>query len=191
MKFLKLIVLLAVITNLMACGIIKKTQTNSSDGWKTSSYYDFSISYPDDWTPNQSGIKGENLMLISPYSLGQKGYIEKLTLHISYLTHQYRDLDTLVDVYENQIKKTIVDGEIIKSKRKSAKGKKYHKIIYTSTTRDVYTTLSDIYKLKYVMYIWIVDNKAYALTMICEENQFRNYNATGKKIFKSFNYNKN
>ena len=66
----------------------------------------------------------------------------------------------------------ITDGNIIESKRITTEPLNYQKVIYTGK--------QGIYNLKFEQYYWVVDDKAYILTLTCEESQFDNYQATGE-----------
>jgi len=185
MKILKLIGILAVITNLTACGQTagNKTQTEALDGWKSMTENNYSINYPDNWELNKSGQMGTSFILFSPLSSEQDQFKENVNLLVQDLAGHNLNLDKYVEISENQIKTMITDGNIIESKRITTEPLNYQKVIYTGK--------QGIYNLKFEQYYWVVDDKAYILTLTCEESQFDNYQATGEKILKSFNLYKN
>jgi hypothetical protein len=40
--------------------------------------------------------------------------------------------------------------------------------------------------LKFEQYYWVINEKAFVLTLTCEEDQFKNYKEVGEKILNSF-----
>jgi hypothetical protein len=183
MKTIKLIGILALIINLTACGQTAENKTETLDGWKSISENIYSIDYPDNWELNKSGQMGTSFMLFSPLSSEQDQFKENVNLLIQDLTGHILDLDKYVEISEDQIKTMITDGEIIESKRITAKTLNYQKVIYTGK--------QGIYHLKFEQYYWVIGDKAFILTLTCEESQFDNYQGTGEKILNSFNLNKN
>ena len=185
MNTLKLIGLLTIIVNLTTCGQTteNKSQTEVLDGWKSLSENNYSINYPDNWELNKSGQMGTSFILFSPLSSVQDQFKENVNLLIQDLTGHNLDLDKYVEISEGQIKTIITDGKITESKRIITENLNYQKVIYTGK--------QGIFNLKFEQYYWVVGDKAFVLTLTCEESLFDNYQVKGEKILKSFNINQN
>ena len=87
-------------------------------------------------------------------------------------------LDKFVEISIQQIKRYITEAKIIENKRIHGKNADYHKIIYTGKHGKLL--------LKYMQYIWVIDNKAYILTFTAEEKSFDKFFETAKRIMASF-----
>ncbi|WGK70015.1 hypothetical protein P0082_03915 [Candidatus Haliotispira prima] len=177
MRMLKLIGILAVITSLAACG--RKIETGTSDSWKSLTENDYSISYPEDWELDQSGQTGTSFILLSPLSSGEDRFTESVNLIIQDWTGRNLDLDGYVELSEGHIKTVATDGNIIESTRMTTETLDYHKLTYAGQPGAL--------NLKFEQYTWLVQDKAYLLTFISEEDQFDNYQAVGEQILNSFN----
>ena len=64
------------------------------------------------------------------------------------------------------------------SDRKEKNEQEYQRIIYTGKQGE--------FNLKFEQYYWVIDEKAYVLTLTCEEDEFENYQETGETILNSF-----
>lgn len=180
MRILKMTIELFLISILTACAQtdLGNRSTEILENWLSVNESDYSIQYPIDWELNQSGQMGTSFILFSPVSSNQDQFRENVNLLIQDLTEHNLDLDEYVKISEGQIKTLITDGEIIESKRITDSDLNHQKVIYTGK--------QGIYQLKFEQYYWVVGNKAYILTLTCEENQFNNYQEIGEKILKSF-----
>ena len=154
-----------------------------TEDWKSYSKEDYTIKYPKDWELDESGQLGTNFILLSPTSSEQDQFRENVNLLIQDLTGYNLNLDKFVEISEDQIKKMITDGKILNSKRIKDKGLNYQKVIFLGKPENI--------NLKFEQYYWVVENKAFVLTLTCEENQFDNYKTMGEKILNSFNFNEN
>ena len=181
MKKVKLIGLLAVLMNLTACGQTQenKTQKVVLDGWKSLTENNYSINYPDNWRLDKSGQMGTSFILFSPFSSEQDQFSENINLLIFDLTGQNIDLNKYVEISESKIATIITDGKIIQSKRMTNGSLNYQKVIYTGK--------EGVFNFKFEQYYWIENDKAYVLTLTCEEDQFDIYETQGEMILNSFN----
>jgi hypothetical protein len=185
MKTLKLIGLLTLIVNFTAFGQTteSKSQTEVLNEWKTLTENNYSINYPDKWELNKSGQMRTSFILFSPLSSEKDQFKENVNLIIQDLTGYNLNLDKYVEISESQIKTMITDGKIIESKRITTKTLNYQKVIYTGK--------QGLFDLKFEQYYWVVGDKAFVLSLTCEESQFDNYKEKGEKILNSFNINQN
>lgn len=180
MKAIKRIVLLAILINFTVSGqtSANKVPAKFQDGWKLLSESNYSIKYPGNWDLNKSGQMGTSFFLFSPLSSEKDQFKENVNLLIQDLTGYNVDLDEYVEISKNQVKTLITDGKIIVSERIVDTPLKYQKMIYTGK--------QGIYKLKFEQYYWIENNKAFVLTLTCEESQFDTFKTIGEKILNSF-----
>ena len=82
-------------------------------------------------------------------------------------------------IVEIKNKNTKSGGKIISSDLINVNGISHQKVIYTGVSKEGL-------KLQYEQYYWVEKNKAYVLTLTCQEYKFIDYQATGEKIFDSF-----
>lgn len=172
---------------LLTLGIIFLTLNLSAYGqtgdWNTVKKDSYSIDYPKDWEFNESGQMGTSFILFSPLASQKDQFRENVNLLVQDLTGYNLDLDGYVKISEGQIKTMITNGKIIESKRVTDQTLDFHRVIYTGKQGN--------FNLKFEQYYWVVGNKAFVLTLTCEENQFDDYKLTGEKILNSFKLNKN
>lgn len=154
-----------------------------TEDWNTVKKDSYSIDYPKDWELNESGQMGTSFILFSPLASQKDEFKENVNLLIQDLTGYNLDLDGYVEISEGQIKTMMKNGKIMESKRVTNRTLDYQKVIYTGK--------QGIYNLKFEQYYWVVDNKAFVLTLTCEEPQFDDYKLIGEKILNSFKLDKN
>lgn len=185
MRILKLTAFLILISNLTACSqnVKSNKQTEVLEGWETLTESNYSIKYPENWELNKSGQMGTNFILFSPLTSDQDQFKENVNLLIQDLTGHNLDLNKYVEISEGQVKTMITDGNIIESERVSNSNINYHKLIYTGK--------QGIYELKFEQYFWVIENKAYVLTLTTEVEQFNNFQKIGERILNSFEIRKN
>jgi len=182
MKRIQIILLLAITLNIIACGQsqVKKSEnrTGESTEWQSLSEDKFEISHPSNWEVNKSGQMGTSFILFSPLSHDSDKFKENVNLLIQDLNGHDLNLDQYVEISEGQIKTLVTNGKIISSERQKNDEQEYQKMIYTGK--------QGIYDLKFEQYYWVIDNKAFVLTLTCEEKEFNNYLSTGERILNSF-----
>ena len=156
----------------------EKIAVTIPEGWKTTSGKEFSISYPEDWTADQSGQMGTKLFLFAPQEDANDKFNENINLMTEDLPSNSIDLDTYVEASEKQIKKYIDDAEIISSKRVTLNGKDFQNVSYTGSQSNL--------SLKFNQFYTIQDGKAYILTFTCKEDTYDKYDGLGTKIMNTF-----
>ena len=170
MNKLQLIVILFLITNLTVFG--------QSNKWNSLNEKDYSIQYPEKWELKKSGQMGTSFILFSQLTSETDQFKENVNLIIQDLTGHNIDLNKYVEISEGQIKTMITDGNIISSNRFKNKGTEFQKVVYTGK--------QGIFILKFKQYYWVQNDKAYALTLTCEVNEFNNFKDIGEKMLDSF-----
>ncbi len=172
---------------LLTLGIIFLTLNLSAyeqtEDWNTIKKNSYSIDYPKDWEINESGQMGTSFILFSPLTSQKDQFKENVNLLVQDLTGYNLDLDGYVEISEGQIKTMITNGKIIESTRVTEQTLDFHRVIYTGKQGN--------FNLKFEQYYWVVGDKAFVLTLTCEESQFDDYKLTGEKILNSFKLNKN
>ena len=141
-------------------------ETLSGDG--------FTIDYPSTWEVNQSGQMGMTFALFSPIKFDGDQFRENVNLVIQDLSGHDMDLTDFVNLSENQIRTMMQDGEILKSEKSGD----YHLMVYSGTMGQ--------YQLKFSQRYWLIDNKAYILTLTAEQAEFDNYKRMCNQIMDSF-----
>jgi len=182
MKKIQIALILVIAINIVVHGQTNLDKSEikgeSLTEWKSLVDEKFEIQYPSDWVVDQSGQMGISFLLFSPLSDESDNFKENVNLLIQDLAGYDLTLDGFVDLSENQIKTLATDGEIILSDRIKDDKVEHHKIIYTGK--------QGIYELKFEQYYWVIEDKAYVLTLTCENNQFDNYQKIGEEILNSF-----
>lgn len=183
-KILTCLTLLA----LIGCGqtAVKQESSNTKaktiDGWETLSEINYSIQYPSTWELNQSGQMGASFVLLSPLENNEDIFRENVNLIIQDLTGQSIDLDKYSEISEGQVKTMITNSTLIESKRIKNENVEHHKLIYTGD--------QGILRLEFEQYFWIENNKAYILTLTCEQNKYSEFKDLGENILNTFSISK-
>ncbi|BDS10436.1 hypothetical protein [Aureispira anguillae] len=178
----KIILLAILLISSLQCSFGQERQVNQppkkNKNWvidENASYY---IEYPKEWKIDKSGTMGTSLILFSPITSSEDSFSENVNLMIQDLGGMDINLDEFVELSEKQVKTLITDGNIELSKRINASNGTFHKIIYTGK--------QGILKLKFEQYYWMVDEKAYILTLTCGDDTFEEFQIAGEKILDSF-----
>lgn len=146
--------------------------------WEIFSDDQFEIAYPSDWKLDNSGQMGITLFLFSPLSDETDKFRENINVIIQDLTEYDLTLEQYVELSENQIKTMLNDSEIILNEKVKNDFSEHQKIIYSCKQGD--------FDLKFEQFVWVIENKAYILTLTCEKNQFEANQQIGEKILNSF-----
>jgi predicted small lipoprotein YifL len=201
MKFLKILVALALVTSVIACGqkqqndipVVNKKSTEKNiptteskkpiqtlEGWKSYQENNYVISYPPNWAISKTGQAGSSFILVSAPTSAKDNFRETINLLVQDLAGVSFDLDKYIEISEDQIETLVTDGIILESKRMRDETLEYHKIIYSGTQGN--------HKLKFQQYYWAIGDIAYVLTFTCDELQFDNNLVTAEKIMDSFRF---
>jgi hypothetical protein len=146
--------------------------------WETFNGSDYSIRYPSNWELNDSEQMGTSLILFSPIEHSKDQFKENVNLIIQDLSAYNLDLDDFVELTLEQVKTMISNSTLVESKRINKADSEYHKLVYLGE--------QGMLKLKFEQYCWVINEKAYILTLTCERSKFPVYKATGEKILNSF-----
>ena len=165
----------------MACG--QTPESNSSTNgeklnWKTLEENNYSIQYPADWELNQSGQMGTTFFLLSPLSSDQDKFKDNVNLLIQDLSNLNLDLDKYAEISVGQVRTMITNSTLIESKRIKNGLDEFHRMIYTGD--------QGMFHLKFEQFFWINNEKAYVLTLTCEQDKFKGFKDVGETILNSF-----
>lgn len=163
-----------------------KTETKVSDTsiqrnnvqWKNLSKSEYSIKYPDNWELNQSGIMGTSFVIFSPQESDSDKYKENVTLIIQDLKGQKFNLDKYVELSLNQFTTLLTNPMLIENIRVKTSKKEFHKIIYSFVQGTLH--------LKTEQYLFVLNDKAYVLTLSTTPETFDQYKSLGEKMLDSF-----
>ncbi len=153
-------------------------KTDERGQWKILQESNYSIKYPSNWQLNQSGQMGTSFILFSPTESAQDTFLENVNLLVQDLAGMNLDLDKYTSISENQIKTMIANSNLLESKRIKNDKSVFHKLVYTGD--------QGILKLKFEQYYYILNDKAYVLTLTCEQNKFVQFKEIGERILNSF-----
>ncbi|MEM9982873.1 MAG: hypothetical protein AAF734_10275 [Bacteroidota bacterium] len=152
-------------------------ETLTVEGWETLSKEDYTIQYPDSLEIDQAGQMGVKFILFTSPISPQDQFRENINLVIEDLAGKNVDLDKYVEISESQVKSMITNGKLIDSERMTEE-KAFHKLVYTGK--------QGLFDLKWQQRYWVQNEKAYILTLTCEESQYDEYRALGEKIMQTF-----
>ena len=143
----------------------------------------YSISYPSDWTVDQTNQMGTDFIILSQLTSESDLFSENVNLIVQDLTGYDLDLAAYTQLSIDQIKALITDAELISSEKINGAENDFQKVIYTGRQGQ--------YQLKFEQYYLVENNKAYVLTLTCEIDQFDSYQKQGEQILNSFKLMKN
>ena len=157
------------------------------DNWKILSKENYTIKHPPSWEVNTSGEDRTSFILFSPLVSKSEKFRTNINLIIQDLGGFDIDSRTIINlkeytersIVEIKNKNTKSGGKIISSDLINVNGISHQKVIYTGVSKEGL-------RLQYEQYYWVEKNKAYVLTLTCQEYKFIDYQAIGEKIFDSF-----
>jgi len=180
----KILLTLSLLFALISCGGSTTQQEKKTEpvkriaGWEILEESDFSIQYPKDWELNESGQMGTSFILFSSMENEQDQFRENVNLIVQDLQGRSVDLDAFTELSEKQVTTMMTNCTLHESKRMKKGSLKYHKLIYSAE--------QGAFRLKFEQRYWIENDKAYILTLTCEEGKFSNFKEVGEKILNSF-----
>ena len=158
--------------------IINQSTNKVNNNWKIISDPDYSIIYPPNWELNQSKQMGTSFILFSPLDSVNDVFKENVNLVIQNVSTNHIDLDKFVELSENQIETMATNSKIEENRRIKHGEKEFHKMVYIAD--------QGILHLKFEQYYWVVDEKAYILTLTTEQSKYKDYKEVGENIINSF-----
>lgn len=138
----------------------------------------YEVQYPANWDLDQSGQMGSTFFIFSPIEGATDQFRENINLMIQDLSGHNLDLDQYTQISEQQVKVMMEGAEILFSEKQDGQVPAFHKIIYKGKQGAL--------DLKFEQYYWVINDKAYIVTLTCDVNTFDDYQKIGETILNSF-----
>ncbi len=149
-----------------------------SQDWLSISEMEYQISYPSDWTLDNSGLMGSTFFLFSPLMAEDDLFKENVNLMIQDLRGYDVNLEQFVELTLEQVKKMITDGLVLSNDLMEKDGREYQKLMYSGKQGQ--------FDLIFEQYCWVVNDQAYVLTFSGEQDHFEFYKETAAQMLNSF-----
>ena len=164
--------------SIIACKQTAKTGSDANCDWNTLDKSEYSVQYPSTWELNESGSMGTSFILFSQLESENDEFRENINLMIQDLSGQNIDLDKYTEMSEEQVKAIITNYTLMESERIKDDRGEFHKIIYSGDQGQ--------FHLIFEHYYWVVNEKAYLLTFVSEQDKFADFKEEGEGILNSF-----
>jgi uncharacterized lipoprotein YehR (DUF1307 family) len=180
----KILFTLSLLLTLISCGESTTQKEQKAEhvkriaGWEIFTADDYSIQYPKDWELNESGQMGTRFILYSALENDDDKFLENVNLIVQDLQGRSVDLDAFTEISEEQVKTMLTNCTLYESERMKKGSTECHKLVYTAD--------QGAFNLKFEQYYWVENEKAYVLTLTCEQSKFSNFKEVGEKILNSF-----
>jgi len=175
MKFLNTFIFLAASIFVNGQG---QNAKDTSFNWETIDRYSYSVQYPGSWTIDTSKRLGADVFIFSQKDADTDKFRENVNVMIQDLKGLNITLDKYVDISEEQIRTILTNASIIESKRMNPGSKEYHKLIFTGQ--------QGVYNIETQQFYFLVNEKAFVITLTTEQNQYDKYKESGEAILRSF-----
>jgi serine/threonine-protein kinase len=161
-----------------------KSNTNKETAnWQKFTGANYAIQYPTNWQLTEFLQKGIPFCVFSPLENEVDKFKENINLMIQDLSGRNIDLNKYVALSEEQVKTMVPNSSLLESKRIKSGDTEFHKVIYTGVQNN--------FHLQFEQHYWVINQKAYILTLTCEQKKFADEQILGEKILNSFVLNKN
>jgi hypothetical protein len=165
---------------LIACNETEAGEGKGSypDNWKKIEREAFSLYSPDTLVADSSGMMGTSLILFGkPDTLSRLPFRTNINIIVQDLKGMNFSFEDYLKLTEEQIKALFKDGVMEKTEKFTRDGKPWAKLEYTGTTAD--------YKLAFLQYITLIDEKAYLFTLTASPEYFSSWKKLTEKIVNS------
>lgn len=146
--------------------------------WQKFTGANYAIRYPANWQLTELLQRGVPFCIFSPLENEVDRFKENINLVIQDLSDRNIDLNKYVELSEEQVKTLVPNSSLLESKRIKSRDTEFHKVIYTGDQNN--------FHLQFEQYFWVINQKAYVLTLTCEQKKFADYQILGEKILNSF-----
>mgnify|MGYP006088770357 CR=1 FL=1 len=146
--------------------------------WKEYSGEDFQISFPSNWSFDNTGINGTALFISSELDAISDLFAESVNLIIQDLSGQSTNMYKYIELTKNELSQLNATNIKIDQKQSSTIG---------SEASLSYEFKYDIYNLKIKQRVIIYNDKAYIVTYTATVSDYNKYFSIGNKILNSFN----
>jgi len=139
---------------------------------------EYSLDYPSSWSKNEAKIEGFKFFLFTKLTSESDKFRDNINLIVQDLSGYDFSLEDYAELSETQIKTLVTNAHILESAQHKNENGVFYKMIYTGK--------QGVFDLKFEQYYWLVNKKAYVLTLTCEERQFLKFKKEGEFILDSF-----
>lgn len=147
--------------------------------WITYTTNDFSLSFPETWEQDDSGLMGMTVQVLSPQASMEDVFRENVNLVVQDMKGQpVKNLDDYTAYSLAQIKTMITGSKVISDERVKRNGHECHRVHFNAEQGAI--------SYAFEQYYLVQDKKAYVLTLTCETDSFAAYSAVGEKIMNTF-----
>lgn len=169
------IALLFLAVQLASCGGNSETP---AENWLTFEQDNYSITYPESWTPD-STVSGEvAFSFLSPRRDVGDNMLDNVSLVISDLSSNGWGLDSFVNYMEGELPSMISDLKILENERKTDQAEAYHRLLYTGKYAGN--------EIKYEQRFWVLDGTGYTLAFSASTKDYDWYKEDADKMMNSF-----
>ena len=175
---LRYITLFVVLSIYVSCGesVSKSNEVILEIGWLLVEKENYSIAHPKEWSVDMSGRFGVDLFLFSPKKDSADTFKENVNLYIEDLQDANVDQNAYFEISKKQLASVITDAKLLESSFISELG----------AHRNIFIGKQGVLAFKSQQYYWVADEKAYVVTLTCQESEYENYKTLGEKIIATF-----
>jgi len=145
------------------------------DAWTLMDQSDFALSYPANWSIDQSGQAGTKFILFTGQN--DSGFRDNVNLIIQDIKGSGFDLDKYVTLSEGQVKTMITNSQIMESKRVKSELDEFQEVVFTGD--------QGVFHLKWRQRYWVKNDKAFVFTFTTSQTTYEQYKQAGQKLFDS------
>lgn len=159
---------------------VEEQQITSSQtkDWSVYNTDEYSIEFPNNWQMNNSNQPGVDFFIFSEKNLPEDRFVENVNLSTEKLPNKDYSLQEYVMYSIKMLNSNFRDIHYVQNRTFTLHNFTCQQLIYTASMQDL--------KLKFEQILFIYKEKAYILTLSCEEKEFANYQITGETILNSF-----
>ncbi|WP_420317278.1 hypothetical protein [Ekhidna sp.] len=138
---------------------------------------EYSIKYPESWSVTENKM-GASLFILAPKTDDQDEFNEYVNLVIHDLEGTNLNLDSYIQLSQEQIVDRVDNVEITQSKRLKSGSLELHKMAYSGEINGM--------KLKLIQHYRFRNQKVYVITFTAEESAFEDFKKYGQGMLNSF-----
>jgi hypothetical protein len=150
---------------------------NRPENWKYLDGPEYEISYPPNWSADQSGVSGTSFILFGR-NPNEGKFRENINLIIQDLKGLNFDLDRYAELSERQVRTLVNNLKFIESKRVKLNDDEFHLVVYEGDQGQ--------FQLKWKQYCWVEKDRAFILTFTSTRETYDLFINSADSILNSF-----
>lgn len=159
----------------------KPSEESVSTDWKKYTSSKYSMRFPVSWDLDESGRMGMAIQVLAQQASPEDLFRENVNLVIQDLKKlPIKDLDQYTAYSLAQIKTMMENSHVVSDERMRRNGQDCHRVVFKSEQDGMSFTFEQYY---------LIQKKAYVLTLTCEADSFDTYLPIGESIMNSFSFN--